>query len=191
MQIFDKRPPYVEFKQVAVEDRDASIKAGRRVTKNVNMAFIMQIGSKDQVEKDADEWIAQITRMAIEGQYPQEWADGFAKKLENWKQGLETPLNGLPVKEWSAISPAEAENLIAAKVFTVEDVAELNEQAIASIGLGTRALRDKARAWLNSGNKTAEELLSVKEDLRREIEKNEALQRRIEALESKPKVKLA
>src|SRR3979411_570319 len=113
MQIQEARPPFVEFKQVAVEDRNASIEAGMRVTKNVNMAFIQQVGSKDQVEKVAEDWLTQLKKQCYEGIQPEPWYRHFNEKYQDFLAGRETPEKGFPVREWPVLSPAEVENLIA------------------------------------------------------------------------------
>lgn len=187
MEIAQGRPPFVEFKQVAIEDREQSMAAGRRVTKNINMAFIMQPGSRDQVEKVAEEWIEQIKRQSYAGNYPETWAQAFEARFNAWLTGKETPESGLPVREWPVLSPAEAENLISAKVFTVEDLANLNEEAIANLGMGMRLLRDKARAWFDAGNdsgKNAERLVALEVQVADLLEQNKQLQ---EALNAQPK----
>lgn len=178
MEIAQGRPPFVEFKQIAIEDRNASIEAGRRVTKNVNMAFIMQPGSRDQVEKVAEEWIEQIKRQAYAGNYPETWAQGFDAKFQAWQAGNETPTYGLSVREWPVLSPAESENLVAAKVFTVEDLANLTEESMANIGMGMRALRDKARSWLDAAEdtgKSAERIAALEAQVGDLIEQNKQL----------------
>lgn len=185
MEIAQARPPFVEFKQVAVEDRNASIEAGRRITKNVNMAFVMQPGSRDQVEKVAEEWIEQIKRQAYLGSYPETWAQHFEAKFKAWLAGIDGPLEGMPIREWPVLSPAEVENMLSAKVMTVEDLANLSEDAIANLGMGTRALRDKARAWLDAAvdtGKSAERISALEAQVSDLLEQNKQL---LEALNSK------
>jgi hypothetical protein len=182
MQLHQARPPYVEFKQVAVEDRQATIEAGHRVTKDVSMAFIMQPGSKDQVEKVAEEWLAQIKRKMLSGApdaYPPEWVDAFQKKFDMWKQGIEAPLNGTSLRQVTFLSPATVENYIAMRVLTVEDLAALDEVAIQHAGMGARADRDKARAWLTSAEdqgKAAEQIAALSATVETMKTQMEALQ---------------
>ena len=57
VSITQARPPFVEFKQVAKHDPKRSEELGYRVTKNVDMAYIMQPGSRDQVEIEAKAWL--------------------------------------------------------------------------------------------------------------------------------------
>lgn len=186
LSVNQPRPPFVEFKQVAVEDRNASIAAGRRVTKNVNMALIMQPGSRDQLEIIAEDWLETLKRSLYDGSpnaYPEEWVAQFRTKFESWKQGIEAPVSGTHVREWAAIGPAEVENLLSLKIFTVEDVGAMTEEAMAKYGMGGRALRDKARDWL-SAQSVAQDVAKENNDLKKQLEE---LTARIAELEASPK----
>ncbi|HWT40961.1 MAG TPA: hypothetical protein VN081_06910 [Dongiaceae bacterium] len=185
--IQEARPPYVEFKQVAVEDRNASIEQGRRVTKNVNMAYVMQIGSKDQTEKIAEEWLAQLSRKAMENEYPEQWVKHFNEKYKDWLAGKETPENGYPIREWPVLSPAEVENLLEMKIRTVEDLAAATEELLQK-NLGLRTLKQKAQAWLGSANVSAEQLTALKVENEQLKETIERMNERLQSLEAdKPK----
>jgi len=153
MQLHQARPPYVEFRQIAIEDRQATIEKGRRVTKDINMAFIMQPGGRDQVEKVAEEWLSQIKHKMLSGApdaYPPEWVDGFRKKFDMWKEGIEAPPDGMNLREVSFLSPSAVQNYQAMGVMTVEDLAGMDEVAMQNVGMGARSDRDKARAYLKS-----------------------------------------
>lgn len=145
------RPPFVEFKTIAKDDRIASEEKGFRVTRDVDFAFIMQAGSKDCVEKEAAAWLASIKQKLVSGSpdaYPQEWVDSFHKKYAAWKEGQDAPVNGTSVREWPLLSPAQAQNFIALGMPAIEDVAAMTEEAMQRFGMGARVLRDKAREWL-------------------------------------------
>lgn len=181
LNIAAARRPHVRFKQVAVEDRGETIKKGRVVTRDVNMAYIMQPGSKDEVERPAEEWIQQIRRNMLEespNAYPAEWVEIFERNYGLFKQGTEIPIEGTHLKNWPLLTPAQAENLTAMNIFTVEEVANMNEEALQAYGIGGRDLRDKAKAYLQSADdlgKSAQEIAALKAD-------NETLSRTIEAL---------
>lgn len=154
MQIAQARPPFVEFKRIAVPDAKRTLESGRRVTKDVDFAFIMQPGSRDQVERIAADWLKMLKDKSLNGSpdaYPQEWIDGFHRKYEAWQQGQDAPLNGTSVKEWPMLSPSQASNFIALNILTIEDVAAMTEDALRNFGIGGRELRDKAREWLAGG----------------------------------------
>jgi hypothetical protein len=178
--IAQARPPFVEWKRIATFDPVASNTAGRRVTKDVDMAFIMQPGSRDIVERVAEDWLKSIRDRMIhtpEFAYPEDWVIGFENKYKAWKQGLDAPLDGTSVKEWAYLSPSQAENFIAIRVMTIEDVAAMTEDAMRSYGIGGRELREKAREWLKGKDSTTAENERLKAEL-------EALKERLNALES-------
>lgn len=148
--IAQARPPYIEFKRIAKDDPKRSVELGYRVTKDVDMAYVMQPGSKDQVERVATDWLESIKRKMLEGApdaYPEEWVMAIHKKYDAWKQGQEAPLDGTSVREWPVLSPAQAENFIAMHILTIEDVAAMTEEAMSRF-MGARDLREKAREWL-------------------------------------------
>lgn len=152
------RPPFIEFEERSVEDRDASIKAGHLVMKSVDYVIIRQPGSKDSVEKEALIWLEGAKKNAS---FNPAWVDRFHAHYKMWKQGQEITPDGTHIRMWAPISKAEAETLIAARILTVEDLAAANEDALRTIGIGARALQQKARAWLESAaktGKTAEEI---------------------------------
>jgi hypothetical protein len=183
VQIAQARPPFVEFKQIAKHDPKRSEELGYRVTKNVDMAFIMQPGSRDQVEIEAEAWLNSIKRKMLDAApdaYPQEWVDGFRKKYEMWKEGNEAPLNGTSVKEWPVLSPAQVQNFIALGLLTIEDVAAMTEEAMGRYGMGGRELREKAREWISRKELTAN-ALKENEELKGLVAE---LKSRLESLES-------
>lgn len=144
----DKRPPFVRF-----EDREyginheATARAGRPIPNVVPFALITPFGSKDCVEKVATEWIAQIERQAMSGQYPAEWVATYKLQFDKWKQGQELPRDGTPVKTWQAITKEQQVRLTALGYTVIEDLAQVPDSGLDMIGLDGRYLRDLARKW--------------------------------------------
>lgn len=192
--LMEARPPYVEFEDRSEEDRAESIKQGRLVMRPVHIAVIRAVGSRDSVEKEVGPWLDHLDKMASAGQYRREWAEAFRKKYEAWKAGQEAPLQGFPVREWASINKATAQNLVAAGVVTVEDLAAANEQTLARIGMGGRALKEKAQAWLDSAkaNGNAEELAALRVKVEQMEQQNRDLIERLERMAAdKPERKRA
>lgn len=179
MEIMKDRPPYVMFETRALPDRAASEKAGIAQYRNVNFALITPAGSKDCVEKIADEWFVQIKKQALEGRYDPQHLAHFELRYSEWKKGNEMPENGTPLKMWPVATPADIAVLQAAKIFTVEDLAALPETGFQAIGMGARVLREKAQAWLGSADKgkQAEQITAMQVQVR---ELTEALEREIQ-----------
>jgi len=183
MQIAQARPPFVEFKRIAMPDPVRTQELGRRVTKDVDFAFIMQPGSRDQVERVAEDWLAMIKQKNLDASpdaYPDEWVRAFHDKYKAWKEGQELPPNGTSVKEWPVLSPSQAENFIALRILTIEDVAAMTEDALGRYGMGGRELREKAREWLK-GSDVAGQVMQENNELKRKLAE---LSARLEQLES-------
>jgi hypothetical protein len=142
-----ERPPYVRFALQTVETRDAN---GGSITRDVEHVLVTPAGSKDVHVAEAEAWIAQKERLARETppQFNPQWAQQFRASYQIWKQGVEVPTHGTPIRSWPVASPSEVKRCIDANVLVVEDLAIANENALAQIGMGARAMKDKARAWL-------------------------------------------
>lgn len=196
--LMPQRPPYVEFEERAVEDRNATIKEGKLVMRSVNYAIIRPIGGKDAIEKEAEPWLDHLDKQAEQGMWPRDWAVFFRDQYKRWREGQEVGPTGTHVRNWAAISRAQAEMLTAARLLTVEDLAQANEEALQRVGIGARELQARARAWLEvaAKNGSAEELnaLRVKtDDQDRRIEElldaNKRLAAQVEALQGDRKRK--
>lgn len=156
------RPPFIRFEERSVEDRDATIASGGLKMKAVDWVIVNQPGSKDTVEKEAKQWLDAAKHNP---NFPPEWVDRFHTHYKMWKEGQEITPDGTHVRMWAAISKAEAEQLIASGLRTVEDLAIANEQALQAYGMGARGLQLKARAWLEAAaktGKTAEEITHLR-----------------------------
>lgn len=163
-EIMKDRPAYVRFEKRPVEDRDASLKAGHYVAKDVIYALITPPGSKDiiirEVETKKDSfgkitelgWLDQLDQHAAEGRIPQAWVDSYRGAFEKYKKGEEVPVNGTPIKGWPPLSPAQQQNFIAMNILTVEDLANLNQEGMGRFGMGIVEFKRKAATWLEAAN---------------------------------------
>lgn len=139
------RPPRVKFEARSVEDRNASIAAGRTVYKTVNYVIISQIGSRDTSEKDAESWLGSLHQQPG---YRPEWIEQYKGAYERWRSGQEDVPNGTHIRMWAVISKSQSDSLMAAGLMTVEDLANAPEPALVAVGIGARELQRKAREWL-------------------------------------------
>lgn len=185
MQVAEARPPFVTFEMKAEEDRAASIEAGYYKTKDVAYALITPQGSKDRIEREVTSWLAGMRQSVQEGRFPQEWLRNFEENYKAWKEGRELPLNGTPLLTWPVASPSQVKAVIDMGIRTVEDLASANEEAIMRIGMGGRALKDKAVSWLkaaSSTGKVTEELAALKAELADERAAKRALELQLKEL---------
>lgn len=142
------RPAFAKFVQIVKEDKAASQREGRFVGRDVDMVHVTPPYSKDVIIYPALEWFEKLERDVAAGRIPREWVDQYRKDYDFWKRGLEAPPNGVPVKGWGVISPAQQEELIRLNIRTVEDLAAINDEGLRRIGMGGVDLKTKASAWL-------------------------------------------
>ena len=155
--VAEERPPYVTFELRAVEDRAKSIESGAYAVKDVAFAIITPQGSKDCIERVAEDWFKQLEGQVSQGRFPRAWYDAFRGAFKSWQEGTEPVLNGTDVRNWPAVSPAQVKQLQELRIRTVEDLAGANEETIHRLGMGGRALKQKAQAWLDSAQNTGKQ----------------------------------
>lgn len=184
----EARMPYVRFEEREHGlNNEASERAGRPIPRVVVFACVTPHGSKDSLDKIAEEWIPDIKKRAAQGTYPPEWAEHFAKQYEAWKKGQELPREGTPVMTWQAASAEQRARLRALGIPTVEDLAAVPDGALGQIGLDGRNLRDLAKGWINEAKDKGVNARLVADQATRieDLEKqNQELRARLTALET-------
>lgn len=83
----------------------------------------------------------------------------WPREYAAFKAGLEVPTEGTPLEEWPAITRSQVEELRFGHIRTVEQLAELPDNALnATVPMGGYKLREKAQRWLEAqkGNSQAE-----------------------------------
>lgn len=147
-----ERPAYVKFERLAVEDKARSAAEGHWVGRDVDYALVTPPYSKDVFKQKVDLWLAENKRLVQTERMPQDWAEQYEKSYLSWRNGQEVPLNGIPIKGWGVISPAQQETLIRMNCLTVEDLAGITDEGIQRIGMGGVDMKNKAKAWLSQLN---------------------------------------
>lgn len=172
-------PPHVVFYEDAVPDVEESAKVGHSIMKQVFMIRVKQVGSKDFIEKNAEEWLEHQARIK---QFPQEWIMRFEQMFAAFKAGQEPVPHGTSVKHWVTPNKAEVQTLINAGILTVEDLATANESAMMRVGMGGRKLQNAARAYLQTAAQTgvqSTELATLRDDLTLQKEENKELREKL------------
>lgn len=180
----EERPPYVRFEQRAVEDRQKTQETGIFTYKDVDYALVTPHGSKDVHEEKADNWMRKQEKNVKDGRIPPQHYEYFKRCYDSYKEGLEEPESGSPIKDWAAISNAQRKQVLHANIRTIEDLAQAPEEAIEAIGHGARALKHKAQAYLESAdtNKSANHIQDLENRNKRLEDQNEKQAKTIEEL---------
>lgn len=195
MQIseMEERPPYVRFEQRAVEDRNKTLESGVFSYRDVDYVLVTPHGSRDVHEEKAEQWLEKQRVGSKHGRVPWKHVEYYEHAYKAYKDGLETPENGTPIRGWALISNAQQAQILQSGIRTVEDLASAPEEGLQAIGMGARALKQKAAAWLASAEtgKGAAQITELERQLREEVTKNEKqaelidqLAARLELLES-------
>lgn len=182
----ENRAAYVMFERKAEEDRAATEAHGRYMTKDVDYAILTPIGSKDRIPREVKSWFKDLEQKAREERIPREWVQQYKAAYEAWLKGEEVPLNGTPIKEWSVLKPSERQRILGATIYTVEDLAQINDEAAKSIGMGAFELRTKAQKWLAAAESTGV-VVTENSDLRGQI--NQLKRENVQLLEQNEQLK--
>jgi hypothetical protein len=153
-------------------DERASEEQGRPIYRSEDWLEIISPGSKDRPLRPASP--------ADKVKYAEQW--------ESYKRGDAREIaDGTPITEWQGIPRARAMELRALGIYTVEQLAQAPDTALARIGMESRALQNAARKFVSD-----ETDLSLERKLRAEADARaaeqqatiEELTRRLAALEA-------
>jgi len=194
VQLAKELPPFICFEIRLEEDREKTIETGQYSYKEFDYVLVTPRGSRDTVERRYAEWLAHIEREAANGRFPQDWLSAIKAAYADWKAGREAPITGTPVRTWTVLGPGQQKLLEQCGIRSIEELASANEEALARIGMGGRALRDKARAWLEAAantGKLAENVAALQVANEQLLERNKDLETRLRNAEAQlPKEKL-
>lgn len=165
LAIKEDKAPWVMYERRAVEDRAASIAQGHYVARDEDWVLVTPYGSKDQIERVASEWFANLEKEVSQNRFPSEWFRAFKHKYDQWKEGLVVPDEGIPLINWPVISPGQVRMCQDLHILTVEKLAGANEEVIRRLGMGARELVQKARDYLSVAShdgKVTEEITAIR-----------------------------
>lgn len=133
----------------AVIDHVATAREGREIYKDEERVQHLVPGSPNSpVERVRDE-------------HRQRWPEEYAK----FKAGMETSLSGVPLEQWAAITKSVVLELKYLGLHTVEQVADMPDQACQRIRTGGQKIRELAKQYLDDAYAQAEaqKLLAIQE----------------------------
>lgn len=142
---------HVRFYMHPVKDEAASIEAGRPVYKDVEFVEKFAPGNSNNIPRGK---VTDMDRRI------------FAAQYAKFKQGDQEQIVGTPLTEWSLITRSQVEELAYIKCRTVEQLAEINDQACNAMP-GLYDLKRKAKAFIERAKDNApiEKLMKENADL--------------------------
>lgn len=136
---------YVEFYLHPVLNEKKSAEEGRPIYEDKEYIKMIPIGDKTKAVIRPVKKIPHAGRPADHHRFPRAW-DAFQNQE---KKAIE----GTPIEEWPPITKADAMMLKGINVHTVEILASLQDNHIT--WLGARAMRDKAKIWIEKAKEAA------------------------------------
>lgn len=150
---------HVTFETRLVDDEVRKKEEGKYTPKEVDFANFRIPGDKHTiVEKE-------VTPEEIKYWEMMEHLQHVPALYKAWKEGLDAPVHGTPIKEWPLMSPGQIHQALSIGIRTVEDFASLNEDGCRAFGTGAINLKQKAKIWLETANdkgKLVEEMAAMK-----------------------------
>lgn len=200
--------PFVRFEVRQVEDRAASLAAGRFVPKDVDFILLVPAGSggKEQIDAVYSEWLEQRKRDAgrheirtgdhqtpmFAARFPDEWLTKIEAGYKAWKEGLEIPIEGTSILNWAVLSPSQRTRLQQIHILTVEQLAEAPDGALEIFGMGGMTLRQRARDFIalngTEAAKTSAEMEVLRQDNKSLREKLDSILERLPQLSKQESV---
>jgi hypothetical protein len=133
----DRGPTIPQFYSEAVENTFRSQQAGRPQFDEVEFVRLIIPGDRNS---------SPVMRVTDEER------NRWPKEYEAFKKGLELPLEGTPLIEWPPINKSQVMELAYFHIQTVEQLAAVNDAQLQRMGMGTRALRELAKEYLDIAN---------------------------------------
>lgn len=149
----DDKGIYVEFYHREVENEKKSLQEGRPIYESREYIKIVPIGDKTKV---IDRPVKKVPDAGVPSDL-QRWPRQWQAFLNQETQVTE----GTPITEWPAITRADAMSLKSMNIHTIEMLANLGDNNLT--WLGARAMREKAKAWIEKAKTGVDSLVWAKE----------------------------
>jgi hypothetical protein len=153
---------YVEFRMDAQQDHAKSEAEGRPIF--VDMPYITIMFPGDKTKK-----IDRPVKLKDDVDGPSDLRR-FPRQWEQFKSQEEQSAEGLPIQQWSVLTKAQALELKAMGIHTVEQMSELPDVALT--WLGARELRQQAINWISKAgsHKVEAKLTAENAQLKEQVE---------------------
>lgn len=130
---------YVEFYVHPVEQKEESLKAGRKMFAEVPYIMIMVPGDKSSI----------VRRPVRTGTHAQHDNHRFHNEYVAFMQNEKQPVVGTPLSEWHQLNKAQVEEMKHIGIRTVEQLAGMPDSNVQKF-MGLADLKQKARKWLET-----------------------------------------
>lgn len=160
------------FKNQPRLDKGETKKQGRPIYRDVEVCEIRFAANRNTVGVFPAHAFAGWRSTPEGGQEEYTYAMKFPEQYKRFKAGQTQVADGTPLEELPFLTQAKRMELKALNVHTAEALAAVDGQELKNLGMGGRALKDQAQAYLDNASGTAKvtALASENEDLRKMVE---------------------
>ena len=130
---------WVEFSNEPIEQTFLSEQQGRKIYKDVPHIRITTPGNKSDLFRPVI--------LERRGDVPSD-PERFPKQWAAFQSAQQQVNDGMPLEQWAVLSKSEVLEWKACKVHTVEQIANLPDNAQQNFPMNFRKVREKAKAWL-------------------------------------------
>lgn len=143
---------HITFFSEATENKAKSLEAGRPIFEDREFVRIKFAGDKYR------ELVAPASECEIrhpDTNLPWSYKDRFPKHYAAFKDGQDFQGDGTPLSELPFLTESKRAELRAVAIHTAEALAGLDGALLTRLGMGGRALKDQATAWLSKAQGAA------------------------------------
>lgn len=160
---------YVEFNWIAAKNNAASTKEGRPIYDKVLELKIRCPGQKNGIQPyEVERHLGDGTVVVNKEMFRR-----FGVQIEKFKANERGPdISGTPLDQLTGLDVHQIAMLKGVSIYTVEGLAAVEDGALRHIGMGARALRSRAQAYLQAaeGQAPVSRLAAENEKLSSEVE---------------------
>lgn len=132
-------------------------------------------------------WLDQLRERLHHGRISKRYFDACMQAYERWKANEDSPVDGIPLTQWNGANPALIKNAMEIGIRSVEEAAQMTEEAITALGMGARQMKQDAQNYLKASdqNMTAAEIAKSNERAEQAEKRASALEEKLAEIEKR------
>jgi hypothetical protein len=138
----------VRFFSEPEQDEIETKKQGRPIYKETEMVEVTFAGDRSQV-------LIRLADDPVDNKGTGAYKDIYAAEYDAFKSGKARAVSGTPLEHWPILTTAQVAEMKALNIFSVEDLAGLQDRALRQIGPNGRDLHEQAKSFLKLAKESA------------------------------------
>jgi hypothetical protein len=149
------------FFTMPVENKKLSAENGRKIFEDRYFVELKHPGDRsysfvEEIDESGQSKTRKSDGSEAGGDPLTDYADRFPREFMAFKRGEQRATVGTPLDEWSQVSRSRGAELKAMNIFTVEELADVQDSQLPKMGMGAREEREKAKAFINASKAGAD-----------------------------------